>query len=80
MHQCDKTQWDSGNFLMLEMPPWRQKHSCQQCLCKDAILAVTNPEEKLKLLLHCTHKMYFFITDHIRLFCTHSRIRFKFSP
>lgn len=63
--------------------------SCQKCCLGGrntpvssayAISAVTNLEKKLKWLLCCTPKMYFFITDHIRLFCTYSRRRFKFSP
>lgn len=49
---------------MPEMLAWGQKHSCQLYLCKGIISAVTNLEKKVKLLLYCTPKMYFFTVDH----------------
>lgn len=62
-----QAQWKSGNFLLQGMLLWGQKHSCQQHLCKEVDAAATNHKKKLKLLLHCTPKMYC-ITTNIRLF------------
>lgn len=42
-------RWDSANFLMPETLLWGQKHSCQQCLYKEAISVVANSKKMLKL-------------------------------
>lgn len=49
---------------MPEMLAGGEKHSCQLYLCEGIVSAVTKLEKKVKLLLYCTPKMYFFIADH----------------
>lgn len=58
------------NILITDTLPWGQKHSCQQCLCKENISVVTSPSKKAKLLLYYTPKIYCSITDNISFVLT----------
>lgn len=79
--QCTNVAKLSGFLVNIFIPdtlPWGQKHSCQQCLCKENISVVTSPSKKPKLLLYYTPKIYCIITDNISFVLTPEK-RFKFS-